>query len=162
MVSPQDVLSTLAGAWVLLNSSATNPDGTPVNRTTDTSQGRNGTGTLIYAASGYVSAILTPTDPLYRPRNLTYNDFDNTTDAEWAVLGKHNLAYTTPISVQVLPEGAADQGIVTHGPIKMANVPSLEGTNLVRNFTLMEEGRVLRLRIRASDGVRSLLYWGRM
>ncbi|KAF2438226.1 hypothetical protein P171DRAFT_341795, partial [Karstenula rhodostoma CBS 690.94] len=114
-----------------------------------------------------MSAILTPTHPAYRPQNLHYGKFENTTDAEWAVLGKHNLAYAAPFTLSVLPEEEEDDGVVVHGPL-LSNVPSYDGSYFTRNFTILggegdgEYGRWLRLVIRnETSGIRGVLTWRR-
>lgn len=116
----------------------------------------------------HMSAILTPTLPAYRPKNLTYAKYENTTDAEWAVLGKHNLAYAAPFTLSVLPEEEDDDGVVVHGPL-MCNMPSYDGSYFTRNFTILggregdgEYGTWLRLVIRhESSGIRDILMWRR-
>ncbi|KAL5386263.1 hypothetical protein DPSP01_004344 [Paraphaeosphaeria sporulosa] len=111
----------------------------------------------------HMSAILTPTLPAYRPQNLHYGKFENTTDAEWAVLGKHNLAYAAPFTLSVLPEEEEDDGVVVHGPL-LCNVPSYDGSYFRRNFTILgrdgEYGGWLRLVIRnETSGNREVLVW---
>ena len=110
-----------------------------------------------------MSAILTPTLPEYRPHDLQYAHFDNTTDAQWAVLGKHNLAYAAPFTLSVLPESEEDDGVVVHGPL-LSNVPSYDGVYFTRNFTIGGEGSEyggwLRLVIRnETSGVRNVVLW---
>lgn len=141
------------------------PNGTiSYNPRNDTAQGPNGTGLIIYhPATMYMSAMLTPTLPVFRPQNLEYNNFDNTTDAEWAVLGKHNLAYSAPFTLEVLEEEDEDDGILRHGPLRMSNVPSLEGDTLVRNFTVLDGGKGLRLRLKGDeDDKKMVLFWKRL
>lgn len=109
--------------------------------------------------------MLTPTLPAYRPTNLQYGKFDNTTDADWALLGKHNLAYTGPFTLSVFPDEVDHDGVVVHGPL-MCNVPSYDGAFFTRNFTILGKegeagfGEWLRLVIRnETSGVRDVLVW---
>lgn len=106
--------------------------------------------------------MLIPTRPDYRPTNLVYGEFDNTSDAEWAIVGKHNLAYGGPISIELL-EDEDDQGTITHGPLNMANVPSMVNTTLVRNFTLFDDNSILRLKTyHVKDDTHGVLFWKRL
>lgn len=110
-----------------------------------------------------MSAILTPTLPEYRPLDLQYGKFDNTTDAQWAVLGKHNLAYAAPFNLTVLPDSDEDDGIVVHGPL-VSNVPSYDGAFFTRNFSIRGEGgeygKWLRLMLGTdTDGIRLVVLW---
>lgn len=140
------------------------PNGTVVHdRKPDPAQGANGTGIILYHPSMHMSAILTPTLPEYRPHDLQYGKFENTTDAQWAVLGKHNLAYSAPFTLSVLPEDEEDDGVVTHGPL-LSNVPSYDGAYFVRNFTVVGEGgeygKWLQLKIRnETSGIRNVILW---
>lgn len=107
--------------------------------------------------------MLIPTVPAYRPLHPIYNEFENTSDAEWAIIGKHNLAYGGPVSIKLLEEGEEDQGTITHGPLTMANVPSMVNMSLVRNFTFFEGGDVLRLKTYSvKEDTHGLLYWKRL
>ncbi|KAF1976890.1 hypothetical protein BU23DRAFT_596829 [Bimuria novae-zelandiae CBS 107.79] len=153
MKTPEQFLALLSGAWLLQNESSVYPNGTTLPRP-DSVLGPNPT--------SYMSAILVPTLPAYRPLSLHYGRFENTTDAEWAVLGQRNLAYAAPFSLSVLPEADEDDGVVMHGPL-MCNVPSYDGVYFERNFTVLgtgeEYGRWLRLALRGQEGVRVVLVW---
>ncbi|KAJ4349552.1 uncharacterized protein N0V89_008168 [Didymosphaeria variabile] len=179
MKTPEQLVALLSGAWTIYNQTSVYPNGTAVPRAPDAAQGPNGTGVILCPSSFplhlfltnrpkdhptmQMSAILTPTLPAYRPHNLTYGKFDNTTDADWAILGKHNLAYAAPFTLTVLPEEDNDDGVVVHGPL-LSNVPSYDGAFFKRNFTIIGEGeeygKWLRLVIRnETSGVRNLVVW---
>lgn len=132
----------------------------------ETSQGTNGTGVIIYHPTYYMSAQLIPTNPAFRPQNLQYNNYTNTpeNDAEWAILGKHNLAYSGPLGIEPLPVGSQDDAVLTHGPLRVTNVPSLEGSLFKRNVTLYEGGKVMRLRMwnNQQAGTMGVLMWRRL
>jgi hypothetical protein len=50
--------------------------------------------------------------------------------------------YSSPYShVELTP----DTGELTHGPIAVCAIPSMVGISLSRNYTLFEQGTVLRL-----------------
>ncbi|KAJ4298989.1 hypothetical protein N0V90_004233 [Kalmusia sp. IMI 367209] len=164
MKTKDQFLTLLSGAWVIYNQTAIYQNGTEVpNRKPDGAQGPNGTGVILYHPSMQMSAILTPTIPEWRPHDLIYGKYENTTDAQWAILGKHNLAYAAPFTLKVLPEEEEDDGVVTHGPL-LSNIPSYDGSFFTRNFTVMGEGeeygKWLRLMIRnETSGVRSVIIW---
>ncbi|ORY04278.1 hypothetical protein BCR34DRAFT_604924 [Clohesyomyces aquaticus] len=151
MVPPQHLVKLLAGAWTLINQT-NGADPTYPN-----------VGRLFYTTSGQVSAHVVPTNPSWRPQSPIYGEPDSSTDAEWAIIGKRNLAYSGVFDMVVLDESEYDDGIVTHH-LDIANVPSLVGKRYVRNFTIMEEGKVLRLRVKLTgqNNGTGLIFWRRL
>lgn len=98
--------------------------------------------------------------------DLVYGQFENTTDEQWAVLGKHNLAYSAPFTLEILPEADEDDGIVTHGPL-LSNIPSYDGQYFKRNFTVIGEGeeygKWLRLTLRKDKNAnRKVIVWKKL
>lgn len=96
--------------------------------------------------------------------DLTYPSKPNQSDAEWALVGKHTLAYAGGLSVK---EGSTcENGTLYHGPLTVANVPSWVGTSQERNYTVFraDEGAVV-LHIYTRDEVNKVmgnLFWERL
>ncbi|KAF1995066.1 hypothetical protein P154DRAFT_581202 [Amniculicola lignicola CBS 123094] len=144
-------MSLIAGAWTLINSTGDINNQYPEDAR------------LFYTRTGYVSAHILQTNPAWRPPHLDINKPDIGSDADWALLGKHNLAYSGPFDMTVLNGSEYDDGILTHH-LDVANVPSLVGRRFVRNFTVMDGGKVLRLRREnaTAPGVPVVIFWSRL
>lgn len=131
----------------------------------DPSVGDNPVGTLFYTPSGYVSANLASADPALRP-NLTYPDPANDTSniPEWALVGKHTIAYAGPFTViKARRNRHVWEGQLMHGPFIVANQPSWMGIKVYRNFTLYREADVLKITARNEQSkVENVLFWRRL
>ncbi|CAE7219250.1 hypothetical protein CFE70_010257 [Pyrenophora teres f. teres 0-1] len=154
------ILAALAGTYSLLNTSST-LNNVPVREST---YGEHPVGLLIYTAAGFMSATITATEAAFRP-NVSFPFKENETDAEWAKTGKHSIGYAGPLSVNTALPANETSGQVFHGPLTVANVPSMVGDKARRNYTVvdrMEDGKVvkyLRIGSERGDGHRGLLWW---
>ncbi|RMZ67445.1 Lipocalin-like domain-containing protein [Pyrenophora seminiperda CCB06] len=157
------ILAALAGTYSLLNTSST-LNNVPIPEST---YGQHPVGLLIYTAAGFMSATITATEPALRP-SVSFPYKANETDAEWALVGKHSIGYAGPLSINTAFPANETNGQVFHGPLTVANVPTLAGERQPRNYTIverMEEGKVvkyLRIGSERGDGHRGLLWWKKM
>lgn len=121
-------------------------------------------GTIIYTANGFMSATITSTDPEDRPANLTFPYQDGQSDADWAAVGRHSIGYSGPFSVNPAVPSNNVTGGVLHGPLTVANVPSMVENTQARNYTLIEddEGVVLRIDSRRDGGNTGVLFFRRL
>ncbi|EXF77918.1 hypothetical protein CFIO01_04172 [Colletotrichum fioriniae PJ7] len=152
-MQPTEILAILAGTYQLLNTSATR-DGVAVP---DRTYGSNPVGILSYSKSGFMSATITSTDPEDRPANLTFPFEDSQSDADWALVGKHSIGYAGPLRISDAFPANATFGQVIHGPLTVANVPSMAGGSQARNYTLYENGKILRISSQRDGGNRGEL-----
>ncbi|KAJ4387288.1 hypothetical protein N0V93_007877 [Gnomoniopsis smithogilvyi] len=143
MVSPDPIFAAIAGVYALVNTTAF-VNGTEV---ADRVYGSAPVGQLIYTADGFVSATITSTDPQDRPANLTFPFQDGQSDADWAAVGRHSIGYSGPFSINPDVPSNTTMGGVLHGPLTVANVPSMVGNVQPRNYTLIQEGEDVLLRI---------------
>ncbi|CCF38710.1 hypothetical protein CH063_09735 [Colletotrichum higginsianum] len=157
-MQPTEIIAILAGTYQLLNTSATR-DGVPVE---DRTYGSNPVGILSYSKSGYMSATITSTDPEHRPANLTFPFQDGQSDADWAQIGKHSIGYAGPFSLTDAIEATATSGQLVHGPLTVANVPTMVGVRQVRNYTTFENGNLLRISSQRDGSNRGELWWKRL
>ncbi|KAF2846947.1 hypothetical protein T440DRAFT_218470 [Plenodomus tracheiphilus IPT5] len=163
---PSDVqiLAAIAGTYTLLNTSST-LNNVPVP---DRAYGENPVRILIYTATGFVSATITATEPSLRPQNLTFPFRPNDTDADWALVGKHSIGYAGPVRINPALPANETQGQIFHGPLIVANVPSLAGERQTRNYSIVdqwEEGkwvRYLKIGSERGNGNRGVLWWKRV
>lgn len=72
-------------------------------------------------------------------------------DDEWALIGKHTMAYAGPWHVSQTTEDK-EVGQLTHGPTWVAWLPSWVGRTLVKDYKLYDEGATLRFLYKTSDG----------
>lgn len=111
-----------------------------------------------------MSATITATEPEFRPDNLTFPFLPNQTDADWALVGKHSIGYAGPLRVnQDLPANETS-GQVFHGPLTVANVPSMANATQKRNYTVVEreDGVYLRIGSERGGGFTGELWWKKL
>ena len=126
--------------------------------------GNSMTGILQYSASGQMAAVLTSTDPELRPRNLSVPfPADEPNSPEWALVGKHALGYAGPFTVA---EGSTKtSGTLLHGPLTVANVPSMEGIMVTRNYTMFwnskADGGADLMRLVLGTSLQHIIWWRR-
>ncbi|KAH7028278.1 Lipocalin-like domain-containing protein [Macrophomina phaseolina] len=164
---PESVLSLFVGAWSLLNISSTQ-NGIP---NVDPGFGPHPVGLILYHLDQYMSAALASTTPEDRPQNLTWPYRPAQGDADWALVGKHSIAYMGPFrlneSVPVVETEGGVEGQVVHGPLEVASLPSFMGTYQRRDFSLLfheggrrgGEGTLLNLKADLGGGARMSLWW---
>lgn len=111
-----------------------------------------------------MSAALASTDPADRPKNLTWPFRPQQGDRDWALVGKHAIAYMGPFRLNesvplVETEGAGVKGEVVHGPLEMATLPGFVGTYQRRAFEVSDGGELLHLHSDLGNGTRLGLWW---
>lgn len=111
-----------------------------------------------------MSATITATEPEYRPSNLTFPFLESQSDADWALVGKHSIGYAGPWSVNTALPATKTNGQVFHGPLLLANVPSMVNVTHRRNYTVVErgEGTFLRIGSQRDGGFTGELWWKRL
>ncbi|WYZ44961.1 hypothetical protein EsH8_VIII_000277 [Colletotrichum jinshuiense] len=157
-MQPSEIFAILAGTYTLLNTSATR-DGVPID---DPTYGSAPVGILTYSKTGYMSATITSTDVEDRPANLTFPFEEGQSDADWALVGKHSIGYAGPFRISDEIPATATFGQVFHGPLTVANVPSMVGANHKRNYTIFEDGKLLRITSQRDGSNRGELWWRRL
>lgn len=151
-------LELFLGAWGLINKTRTS-DGVEVY---NESYGNNPSGVIMYTPSGYMSALLTTTDPEDRPQGLTLPAQDDQTDHDWANIGRHTLAYSGPFFFNDALTVNESAGQIVHGPIRTTTLPRFVGSLQRRNFTFHDEGQTMRLVGDLGNGIVDTLYWGKL
>lgn len=147
-------------------------NGTPI---LDPGYGANPVGLILYHPTHYMSATLASTTPEDRPADLAWPFRAGQSDADWALVGKHSLAYAGPFSFnESVPVEAVAGGVtgqVVHGPLEVATLPSHVGSAQRRDFSLVfgEGGRegkgvgaLLNLRADNGGGIAVSLWWERV
>lgn len=79
---------------------------------------------------------MTSANSTLRPPHLLWPPSANDSDADWARIGRSIMSYTARFHISKDVPASQVHGQVLHGPIDVANVPSLVGTTLVRNYTV--------------------------
>lgn len=116
----------------------------------------------MYTSSGFMSAILTTTDPSLRPQDLTLPAQANQSDAEWADVGKHTLAYSGPFYFnQTVPHNETS-GLVVHGPLITSTLPAFVGSLQRREFEFSDEFQTLHLTGNLGNGIVDSLFWKKL
>jgi hypothetical protein len=111
-----------------------------------------------------MSATITATEPAFRPSNLTFPYHPTDSDANWAAVGRHSIGYAGPLRLNNALPANETSGQVFHGPLTVANVPSWVGANHRRNYTVVEEGGEVYLRIGSErdGGYTGVLVWKKL
>lgn len=146
------------GAWSLINNTRTD-NGVQIY---DTTYGDKPAGTIMYTSSGFMCAVLTATNATLRPQDLTLPAEDNQTDAEWAAVGRHTLAYSGPFYFNQSIKHNETNGQVVHGPLISSTLPSFVGSFQHRTFSFHDDYQTLELIGDLGNGVVDTLYWAKM
>lgn len=109
-----------------------------------------------------MTATITSTDPEDRPKGLTFPPEAGQSDADWANVARHMVAYAGPVTVGDAVPATNTSGQIFHGPLTVAHAPSWVGKMHLRNYTLYEEGRLLRIGSKRDGGNEGVLWWRRM
>lgn len=132
----------------------------------DPGYGPHPVGLVHYHPDNYMSATVASTTPEDRPQNLTWPYRAAQGDANWALVGKHMIAYTGPFhlneSVPVIETDGGVEGQVVHGPLEVASLPSFVGSYQRREFSLLFQGAnatFLNLQGDLGQGTRQSLWW---
>jgi hypothetical protein len=161
--SSSAILQALAGTYALVNTSSTH-NNEPIP---DATYGEHPVGMLIYTATGFMSATLTATEKEFRPP-VPFPFSPNDTDADWALVGKHSIGYAGPFRINPDIPATATDGQLFHGPLTVANVPTMVGQEHRRNYTVVEreeDGKVvkyLKIGSERGGGFRGVLWWRRL
>lgn len=116
----------------------------------------------MYTSSGFMSAVLTATAADLRPEDLTMPAEANQTDAEWALVGKHNLAYSGQFYFNRTLEHNDTNGQVIHGPLISSTLPSFVGSLQHRDFSFSPDFQTLHLVGKLGGGVVDSLFWQKL
>lgn len=116
-----------------------------------------------------MSTTVASSDPALLPPalNVTYPAKEGQTDADWARTGKHTLSYAGPyfVSKSKLHDDGRERGTVSHGPLRVAHVPGMNGTVQERGYTLVKDKnrkwRWLEV-VSEGAGVKTVLWWRRL
>lgn len=158
-----DIRKSLAGSYSLVNTSST-LNNVPIP---DATYGENPVGMLLYTATGFMSATITATEKAFRPA-VQFPFQPNETDAEWALVGKHSIGYSGPFRINTDLPASKTEGQVFHGPLTVANVPTMVGQLHKRNYTVVEreeDGKsitYLKIGSERGGGYRGVLWWRRL
>ncbi|PBP24097.1 hypothetical protein BUE80_DR005034 [Diplocarpon rosae] len=159
-MSASRILNALAGTYALVNTSSTQ-NWVPIP---DAVYGSAPVGQLIYTASGFMSATITATEPAYRPA-VSFPYKANETDAAWATVGRHSIGYAGPLAINTALPANLTHGQLLHGPLTVANVPTMVGVSQVRNYTVIRtreddvEVTYVRIGSERGGGFRGELWW---
>jgi hypothetical protein len=126
----------------------------------DDNLGAKPSGLIHYLPNHFMSANLGNSRPEYRPTSLTWPYKASQSDTDWAKVGKHIVAYAGPFHLSDL-ESETD-GRVNHGPLLVAGIESWVGTTVTRNFTLLENGKLLLIKVVGNNGYLGLSYWDKI
>jgi hypothetical protein len=89
----------------------------------------------------------------------------NDTDSDWALVGKHGVAYAGPYSINTAYPANETTGAIFHGPLIVANVPSWVGDEQPRNYTIFKQpdgSTLLRIDSRRDGGNEGVLWWRKL
>ncbi|OTA94592.1 hypothetical protein M434DRAFT_394532 [Hypoxylon sp. CO27-5] len=160
MVKPDDVIKAITGTWLYLNVTSYFDNGT-ISHHEDASLGKFPVGIVTYNPNGWMSANFMSSRPEDRPPNIDIETQDVGTDAEWALIGKHTLAYAGPWFVSETTK-EVEVGQITHGPIKVAWVPTWVGIQFQKNYTLYDDAKTLRFRSKNQVGINGDMFFRRL
>ncbi|KAI1376550.1 Lipocalin-like domain-containing protein [Hypoxylon crocopeplum] len=160
MVKPEDVIKAISGSWLYLNKTSFYDNGT-ISDKEDPTLGRNPVGMLTYDSAGYMSANFMSSRTDDRPADIDTAKPEYGSDAEWALIGKHILAYAGPWYVSVTTDDV-ETGQITHGPTDIAWLPTWVGIELWKNYTLFEDGKTMRFISKTQNGLLSDMYFKRL
>lgn len=146
------------GAFNLLNITRTQNDAIIA----DITYGEHPAGVISYTPTGYMSAVLTATDPELRPQELTLPAQTNQSVTEWAEVGEHTLAYSGPFRFSRIDSNDGKKGEVIHGPLLTATLPRFVGSLQKRQFEFSEDNKFLTLIGNLGNGVVDTLVWQRL
>ncbi|KAF2008517.1 hypothetical protein BU24DRAFT_360313 [Aaosphaeria arxii CBS 175.79] len=158
MTPPLAIVQILSGTWSLINNTSLRNGTILPGYSLPT--GANPAGLIHYSATGYMSANIMDTNATNRPTRISWPPKDTDSDSDWALVGRHAMSYSGPYSVEVWNE---THGTLTHGPLVYAATPSMVGTNQKRNYTLYEDGDVLKLNFHNYTAkTEGTLFWRRL
>ncbi|KAI1390774.1 Lipocalin-like domain-containing protein [Hypoxylon trugodes] len=160
LTKPEDVVKAITGTWLYLNVTSYYDNGT-ISRHEEASLGRYPVGLLNYNAQGFMSANFMSARPEDRPPGVDTEKIEIGTDAEWSLIGKHTLSYSGPWYVSETTKDV-EVGQITHGPTRVAWLPSWVGKELVKNYTLLEDGTIMRLRSKNDEGINGDMFFTRL
>lgn len=120
-------------------------------------------GLLTYTRYGYMSANMAATEEDVRPLNIGWPPEDTDSDADWALVGRHAMAYAGPFSINQSAPATKYQGELLHGPHTVASVPDMVGRTQARKYVVTERDGEVYLTVSVQKGVlRSEILWKRI
>ncbi|KAI1206930.1 uncharacterized protein F4807DRAFT_437713 [Annulohypoxylon truncatum] len=161
LAKPKDVIKALTGSWLYLNVTTYYDNGT-IAHSEEPTLGKFPVGMLTYQPT-WMSATFMSSRPEDRPPDLNINSAAALAgpDDEWALIGKHTMAYAGPWRVSQTTEDK-EVGQIAHGPIRVAWLPSWVGGTLVKDYEIYDAGGTLRFLYRTSDGNRGDMWFRRL
>ncbi|KAI1458865.1 hypothetical protein F4805DRAFT_105657 [Annulohypoxylon moriforme] len=160
LAKPKDVIKALTGSWLYLNVTTYFDNGT-IAHSEEPTLGKSPVGILTYQPT-WMSATFMSSRPEDRPPNLdTKSPALPGPDAEWALIGKHTMAYAGPWHVSQTTEDK-EVGQITHGPTRVAWLPAWVGRVLVKDYVLYDGGGTLRFLYKTSDGNNGDMFFGKL
>ena len=81
---------------------------------------------------------------------------------KWALVGRHSIGYAGPLQISTAIPATRTHGQVIHGPLTVANVPSMAGASHIRNYTLFDNGKTLLIASQRDASNRGELWWKRL
>ncbi|KAK5655114.1 hypothetical protein OQA88_6013 [Cercophora sp. LCS_1] len=140
-------LPNLLGSYSMLNVTRTS------NSTAPNQWGNAPTGLLVYNPNGYISVNMAATESEYRPMTISWPPNSTQPHEDWVIAAHHAMSYAGHFTIE---EDNGDTGVVHHGPITVASVPSMMGTTMLRDYELIRTEEVVYL---ALVGTGSTIWW---
>ncbi|GAB1317918.1 Lipocalin-like domain-containing protein [Madurella fahalii] len=150
----KSTFSSVVGTW-LLHNYTTIRDGVP-SLIPHWGSGINGV--ISYSQSGWVITSMASNDSSILPLDLAYPPTDNQSDAEWAMIGRSTLSYSGRYTVY---PSTHSTGRIEHGPLTGASVPTLIGSLLRRNYTIVKSNDQVFVELSFITGQSEQVLWWR-
>jgi hypothetical protein len=114
-----------------------------------------------------MSANIMATEAQYRPPGLDFKPKPGDNDADWALVAKYTTSYAGPFSLveRERDEAGRLNGLLTHGPLTFAWVPSIVQSRQMRNYTIYHEDGETLLRLssrRDENKATGYLWWKKL
>ena len=109
-----------------------------------------------------MSVNMASTQPVWRPAHLHWPPGETDADADWALVGKHAMAYAGTWAINSSFPATETEGHIIHGPF-VASVPRMAGSVQYREYFMHRRGgeAYLKIRVQAGD-LRSEIWWRRV
>lgn len=106
-----------------------------------------------------MSANMASTHEPWRPKHLRWPPGETDADADWALVGKHAMAYAGTWAMNSSFPATETEGHVVHSPF-VASVPGIVGSAQYRQYAVHKQGgeTYLNIAVQAGD-LRSDIWW---